>query len=126
VFYIPAFYHFVDHAFDTDPIGAWDTNLYMSYLQDGTLCWSQWDKGKLDDPAVQKSFPKGMIFYLPAEIELQNTENGLRIDNLLFDDEFEGCYPLWNAEIIPGRKQNYRLVYEYGEMREDIVFSFKS
>ncbi len=126
VFYIPAFYHFVDHAFDTDPVGAWDTNLYMSYLQDGTLCWSQWDKGKLDDPAVQKSFPKGMIFYLPAEIELQNTENGLRIDNMLFDDEFEGCYPLWNAEIIPGRKQNYRLVYEYGEMREDIVFPFKS
>ncbi len=121
VFYIPAFYSFVDHAFDTDPVGAWDTNLYMSFLQDGTLCWSQWDKGKLEDPAVQKSFPKGMIFCLPASVELQNTENGLRIDNLLFDDEFEGCYPLWDAEIIPGKKQNYRLIYEYGKIRENVV-----
>ena len=62
-----------------------------------------------------------MIFYLPASVELQNTENGLRIDNLMFDDEFEGCYPLWDAEIIPGKKQNYRLIYEYGKIRENVV-----
>ena len=120
VFDIPVFCTYTDSEIDTGEFFNWDTGLFLHFLQDGTLCWGKKnERGKLEDPEVQKGFSEGMVFYLPAGVELQNTREGLRIGSLLFDDEFEGCYPLYNAEIIPGKKQNYRLVYLYGNRREE-------
>ena len=33
------------------------------------------------------------------------------------DDEFTGCYSLRNAQIIPGKMRNYRIICRYGELK---------
>ncbi len=103
----------------------WFTELTPSFSEDGRLRWpvSQLNRDSrgregidLADPETQRQLR--MEFFLPAGEALRNTDDGLLIGGTLFDDAFEGCYPLWDARIIRGRRRNYRLVYRYGEARE--------
>ena len=98
----------------------WYTTLTPSFSKDGRLHWPvshmhYTSKGidgiDLGDPKLQRQLK--MCFFLPGGTELRNTEEGLVIGHTRFDDEFEGCFPLYNARIIPGKKRNYRIVSRY-------------
>ena len=112
VFHIPIirFYSQTDES-------LWNRELYMGFLPDGRL-WHMLEYINMPEtidlanPVEQGKYR--MVFSLPGDVEMRNTENGLMIDNLTLDDAFEGCYPVWNARILRCRKRNYRLVYRYG------------
>ena len=101
----------------------WDTEVTPSFGRDGRLYWPHYQRNyhsrgsegvDLADPKTQREM--NVVFDLPAGEKLCNTRDGLRIGRSLFwDDEFVGCYPLWYADIIPGKQRNYRLVWRYGD-----------
>ena len=121
VFFIPKLDEDTQRNFD-----VWDTELDPRFHEDGRLYWAHYSMNyhsrgsegiDLADPKTQREL--NMVFSIPAESELRNTKDGLLIGRVRFDDdEFTGCYSLRNAQIIPGKMRNYRIICRYGEMKE--------
>ena len=119
VFFIPKLDEDTQRNFDT-----WDTDLDPHFHEDGRLYWAHYQMNyrsrgsegiDLADPKTQREL--NMVFTIPTGAELRNTENGLLIGKVRFeDDEFTGCYSLRNAQIIPGKMRNYRIICRYGEL----------
>ncbi len=95
----------------------WDRDLYVGFL-DRAHMWYTKDhmQGyKTIDLRDRKPF-----FYLAGSSVVKNTEQGLQIGELVFDDVYEGCESLLDADVLHGRKRDYRLVYTYGDRRDDV------
>ena len=71
--------------------------------------WSQYQSPSVRDYHGSEN----VRFALPGGCYLQNCAEGVSIGGIKFDDKFTEFYPLFNADIIPCRKHNYRLIYEY-------------
>ena len=120
VFFIPKLEEDTQRNFDT-----WDTDLSPRFHEDGRLYWAHYQMNyrsrgseglDLADPKTQREL--NMVFTIPTGAELRNTENGLLIGRVRFeDDEFTGCYSLRNAQIIPGKMRNYRIICRYGKLK---------
>ncbi len=102
----------------------WDTDITPHFGKDGRIYWPHYQMNThslgsvgIDPADPETQIKMDMVFYLAAGVELRNTKEGLKIGHSLLPDEtFTGAYPLWYADIIPGSKRNYRLVWRYGDV----------
>ena len=102
-----------DSGTDKEPL---DGDLHVVLQEDGHLQYTKdtWNAPvtiNLRDPKVQ--IDRGLSIALPNGYFLKNTKSGVDIGGFLFQDVFEGLTPLWNADIVVCKNQNYRLVYQY-------------
>ena len=94
----------------------WDRNLYITFLDRAHMCYT---KAHMKDSQVIDLRDRRPTFYLTDGSVVRNDDDGLHIGELVFDDVYEDCDSLLDADVLHGRKQDYRLIYTYGEARPD-------
>ena len=97
--------------FEDDDTGPFSRYQIRMETPGRLILWSQYEEPRecdiLDMPGA------GVSIALPGGCELRNTSEGVEIGGVLYSDRFADYRPLFDAEIIPCRNHNYRLIYEY-------------
>ena len=94
----------------------WDRDLYVGFIDRAHMWYTKEHMQGYGTIDLRKRKPR---FFLAGGGVVKNARDGLHIGELVFDDVYEGCESLLDADVLHGRKQDYRLIYTYGAQRAD-------
>lgn len=97
--------------------GYWDQELYVGFSDKAHMWYTKEHMRDYKTIDLRRLKP---AFLLADGTVVKNDKDGLHIGELVFEDVYEGCDSLLDADVLRCREQNYRLIYTYGEERKTV------